>query len=104
MKQVTKQKIQLLKICSAFTGMPEFAQLDQASFCHYPCPAVVIHDNRTEFTGCNFQDFLESCGVKGKPTREKNLQANLLVKWLYGSVGDQLCTMAFEGSDFYKDL
>ena len=111
--QVIKQKIQLLTICDACTSWPEFAimfnmitknaaqQLDQACFCHYPCPEVIMYHNGTE---CTFPRTLESYGIKGKPTKVKNSQANLHVKYLCGPLGDQLHTMVFKGSDFYEDL
>ena len=65
-RQVIKQKIQLLTICDACTCWPELAimlnmttdhaawQLDQAWFCRYPWPKIVIYDNGTKFIGCNF--------------------------------------------------
>ena len=85
-RHVIKQKIQLLTICDVCTGWPEFVimlnttannaaqQLDQAWFCRYPWPKTVIYDNKTEFSGCNFQELLESYSVKGQPTIVKNLK------------------------------
>ena len=50
--------------------------VDAEWFCRYPCPLKRIHDNRTEFTGEEFQELLCSYGVKAAPTTVKNPQAN----------------------------
>ena len=88
------EKNQLLAICDACNGWPEYTimlnmtpkhaacQLDRAWLCCYPRPEVVIYNIGTEFTGCDFQELLESYGVKCKPTTTKNLQTNSLVKHL----------------------
>ena len=47
---------------------------------------------------------LESYWVKGKITAVKTPQENLLVKGLHDPLGGKLCTMAFEGSNFKKEL
>ena len=50
--------------------------VDSEFFCCYPWPLYVIHDNGTEFVGVEFQELLESYGVKPKPTTVKNPRAN----------------------------
>ena len=44
--------------------------------CRYPRPVQVIHDLGAEFTGEEFQELLQSYGIKSKPITAKNPQAN----------------------------
>ena len=50
--------------------------VDSEWFCCYPCPLYIIHNNGTEFVETEFQELLESYGVKSKSTTVKNQQAN----------------------------
>ena len=43
-----------------------------------PRPQKCIHDNGKEFTGEEFEDMLESYGIKSKSTTVKNPQTNVM--------------------------
>ena len=63
-----------------------------------------IKDNGYEFLGYNFQELLNSYGVKGQPKPVKNLQVNALIKILHDPLGDQLCSITFAGENETDDL
>ena len=50
--------------------------VDDVWFARYPRPMYCIHNNGDEFIGSGFQEFLDSYGVKSKPTTMKNSQSN----------------------------
>jgi hypothetical protein len=37
---------------------------DRSWLCHYPRPLICLHDKGTEFTGFEFQELLQSYGIK----------------------------------------
>lgn len=49
-------------------------------FCRYPRPKYCIHDNGKEFIGNEFQELLESYGVRPQPTTIKNSRGNAIHK------------------------
>jgi hypothetical protein len=49
---------------------------DQVWLCRYPRPVDCLHDNGTEFVSAEFQELLQSYGIKSKLTTVKNPQAN----------------------------
>ncbi len=51
--------------------------------------------------GCEFQELLESYGIKSKPTTIKNPTANGIVKCIHGTLGKQLRATVF--SDDWSD-
>jgi predicted aspartyl protease len=51
---------------------------DTIWLCRYPRPLRVIHDLGSEFVGNEFQELLQSYGIKSKPITAKNPQANAL--------------------------
>ena len=73
--------------------------LDRVWFCRYPRPKQCIHDNGNEFTGLEFQELLDSYGVKSTPTTVKNPQANL-VERVHQTPGNMLRTYELEKHDF----
>ena len=50
--------------------------VDSEWFCRYPRPLVCRYDHGIEFEGREFQELLQSYGIKGKPTTVKNPQGN----------------------------
>jgi hypothetical protein len=64
--------------------------VDKNWLCCYPRPKQVIHNNRVKFMGIEFQEMLESYGIKSKPTTAKNPTANAIVKRNHGTLGEQL--------------
>ena len=68
--------------------------------CRYPCPKQVIFDNGGESTGREFQELLDSYGIKAIPTTVKNLRANSHVERMHLTMGDILRTKVFEGDDW----
>ena len=66
--------------------------VDAEWFCRYPRPLNCIHDNGTEFTGEEFQEMLESYGVKSKPTTVKNQQANAIHERVHLMIAEMLRT------------
>ena len=77
--------------------------LDQTWFSRYPRPKRCIFDNGNEFLGSEFQDMLESYGVKPDPTTVKNPQANY-VERVHQTLGNMIRTHEVDKMDFdYKD-
>ncbi len=56
---------------------------DQVWLCRYPCPVDCLHDNGTEFVSTEFQELLQSYGIRSKLTTVKNPQANGILKWTH---------------------
>jgi transposase InsO family protein len=77
-------------MCDLATGWFEVAKIrnktskgtakkkDQTLFCRYPRPKRCISDNGNEFLGKEFQELLQSYGVKSVATTVKNPQANFV--------------------------
>ena len=65
--------------------------LDRTWFSRYPRPVRCIYDNGNEFLGKDFQEMLDSYGVKGIATTVKNPQANL-VERVHQTLGNMLRT------------
>jgi transposase InsO family protein len=72
--------------------------------CHYPRPAKVIYDNGTKFTSQEFQELLESYGIKPVVIKVKNPRSNGVIKHVHLTMGDMLYTMTFSGEDWFKDM
>ena len=76
---------------------------DQQWLSRYPRPLECVHDNGNEFMGIEFQELLQSYGIKPKPTTVKNPQANAIVERIFGMLGEQLRATVFE-SDWSEDV
>ena len=64
--------------------------LDRAWFSHYPRPVECVHDNGSEFVGIEFQEMLQSYGVKSKLTTVRNPQANGILERTHQVIGNLL--------------
>jgi hypothetical protein len=83
----TIEKIHALTIIDKATGWPEFIAIHNKSsyhitllfdsnwLCRYPQPAKVVFDNGTECVGQEFQEMLESYGIKPVNTTVRNQKA-----------------------------
>ena len=50
--------------------------VDSEWFCRYPRPEYCLHDNGKEFIGNEFEELLQSYGVRSQPTTIKNPRGN----------------------------
>jgi hypothetical protein len=112
----TIEKIHALTSIDNATGWPEFIAIqnktshhiallfDSEWLCHYPRPARVVFDNGTEFTGSEFQELLNSYGIKPVPTTVRNPKSNGVIERVHLTMGDMLRTMTFHGSDWFADM
>ena len=64
--------------------------LDRAWFSRYPRPVECVHDNGREFVGIEFQEMLQSYGVKSKLTTVRNPQANGILERTHQVIGNLL--------------
>ncbi len=92
----------------ACTGWGKFARIPSASsistakaldknwLCHYPRPKECVHDNGNKFVGIEFQEMLQSYGIKPKHTTIKNPTANVIVERIHGMLGKQLRATLFD--------
>ena len=98
----TEEKIQALTCIYATLGWLKIIQCDSNSsfhvskkfdihwLCRYPRPNRVIYDNGGEFTGCEFQELLNSYGITGIPTTVKNPQVSAFAERVHLTMGDML--------------
>jgi hypothetical protein len=112
----TIQKIQALTIIDKTTGWPEFIAtqnktsyhiailFDSKWLCCYPRPARVVFNNGTEFVGQEFQELLDSYGIKPVPATVKNPRNNGVIERVHLTMGDMLRTMTFSGNDWFQHL
>ena len=112
----TIEKIHALTIIDKATGWPEFIAIcnkssnhiallfDSNWLCRYPRPAKVVFDNGTEFVGQEFQEMLESYGIKPVNTTVRNPKSNGVIERVHLTMGDMLQTMTFRGADWYQDM
>jgi len=54
--------------------------------------------------GQEFQDLLDSYGIKPVPTTVKNPRSNGVIERVHLTMGDMLRTMTFSGNDWFQDL
>jgi transposase InsO family protein len=107
--------LHVLTMCDPATGWFEVAEikdktsegtakiLDQIWLCRYPRPKRCISDNGNEFLGKEFQEILQSYGVKSVPTTVKNPQANF-VEHVHQTLGNMWRSYELEDHDFdYQD-
>jgi len=112
----TIEKIQALTIIDKATGWPEFIAIrnkssyhisilfDSEWLCRYPRPARVVYDNGNEFVGQEFQELLDSYGIKPVATTVRNPKSNGVIERVHLTMGDMLRTMTFSGSDWFQDM
>ena len=98
----TIEKIQALTIMDKTTGWPEFVAIrnktslhiassfDSEWLCCYPRPAQVVYDNRSQFTGQEFQELLESYGIKPLATTIRNPRSNGVIERVHLTMGGML--------------
>jgi hypothetical protein len=82
-------EIVALKIKESITVTCSF---DQVWLCHYPQPVDCLHDNGTEFVSAEFQELLQSYGIRSKLTTVKNPQANSILECTHQVIGNLLCS------------
>lgn len=100
--QIIKFEIHVIGMVDACTNWCEVARITTASsistakafnqqwLSRYPRPLECVHDNGNEFMGIEFQELLQSYGIKPKPTTVKNPQANAIIERIFGMLGEQL--------------
>jgi len=112
----TIEKIHALTALDKATGWPEFTAIlnktsyhvailfDSTWLCHYPRPVRVVYDNGTKFVGQEFQELLQSYGIKPVPTTVRNPRSNGVVERVHLTMGDMLQMMTFRGADWFQDM
>jgi hypothetical protein len=105
---ITSFDVHILAIVDACTKWTEFVRIKSASsiatakafdrewLCRYPQPSKCCHDNGNEFVRIEFQELLDSYGIKSKLTTVKNPQANAIIERTFGVLGEQLHTSVFD--------
>jgi hypothetical protein len=63
---------------------------DRSWLCHYPRPLICLHDKGTEFTGIEFQELLQSYGIKAVIATTANPQTNAILKCTHQVIANQL--------------
>ena len=71
-------------------AIPNKETLTVAWFSRYPRPVECVHDNGSEFVGIEFQEMLQSYGVKSKLTTVRNPQANDILERTHQVIGNIL--------------
>lgn len=64
--------------------------LDRRWFCRYPRPLTCIHDAGTEFTGFEFQEMLESYGIRSSCITSHNPTANSILERTHQVIANQI--------------
>ncbi|DBA04493.1 TPA: hypothetical protein N0F65_011041 [Lagenidium giganteum] len=78
--------------------------LDNEWFCRYPRPEFCVYDQGCEFTGFEFQEMLESYGVKARPTTVKNPQANSILERPHQVLGAMVRTSNLDDNTWEQIL
>jgi hypothetical protein len=63
---------------------------DRSWLCHYPRPLICLHDKGTEFTGIEFQELLQSYGIKAVIATTANPQTNAILERTHQVIANQL--------------
>jgi hypothetical protein len=112
----TIEKIHALTTIEKATGWLEFTAIlnktsyhvsilfDSTWLCRYPRPARVLYDNGTEFVRQEFQELLQSYGIKPVPTMVRSPRSIRVIERLHLTMGDMLWTMTFRGADWFQDM
>lgn len=69
--------------------------------CWYPRPARVVFGNK--FFGREFQELLDSYGIKEVRTTIRNPKSYGVIGCIHLTMGEMLCTMTILGSDWFHD-
>jgi hypothetical protein len=72
---------------------------DRSWLCHYPRPLICLHDKGTEFTGIEFQELLQSYGIKAVIATTANPQTNAILERTHQVITNQLrslCLMSIK--------
>jgi hypothetical protein len=72
---------------------------DRSWLCCYPRPLICLHEKGTEFTGIEFQELLQSYGIKAVIATTANPQTNAILKRTHKVITNQLrslCLMSIE--------
>jgi hypothetical protein len=103
-------EIHLLSMVDACTRWSKFAQIKLASsittatafsknwLCQYLQSKECGHNNSNKFTKIEFQEMLNSYGIKSKPTMVKHPTENAIVERIHGTLGDQLRATIFDNN------
>jgi hypothetical protein len=63
---------------------------DRSWLCRYPRPLICLHDKGTEFTGIEFQELLQSYGIKAVIATTANPQTNAILEHTHQVIANQL--------------
>jgi hypothetical protein len=63
---------------------------DRSWLCRYPRPLICLHDKGTEFTGTEFQELLQSYGIKAVIVTSANPQTNAILEHTHQVIANQL--------------
>ena len=63
---------------------------DRSWLCRYPRPLICLHDKGTEFTGIEFQELLQSYGIKAVIATTANPQTNAILECTHQVIVNQL--------------
>jgi hypothetical protein len=63
---------------------------DCSWLCHYPRPCICLHDKGTKFTGIEFQELLQSYGIKAVIATTANPQTNAILERTHQVIANQL--------------
>jgi transposase InsO family protein len=63
---------------------------DRSWLCRYPRPTVCLHDKGTEFTGFEFQELLQSYGIRSRASSTANPQSNSILERTHQVIANQL--------------
>lgn len=110
------EKIQALTVIDKAPGWPELLAIknktsyhitilfDSEWLCRYPRPARVFYDNGRKFTKQEFQELLESYGIKPVAMTVRNPRSNGIIERVHLTMVDMLCSMTFNGYDWFVDM
>jgi hypothetical protein len=63
---------------------------DRSWLCRYPRPLICLHDKGTKFTGIEFQELLQSYGIKAVIVTTTNPQTNAILERTHQVITNQL--------------
>jgi hypothetical protein len=72
---------------------------DALWLCRYPRPFECIHDAGGEFTGIEFQELLQSYGIKSRPITVNNPQANAILERAHQTIANQMRSLVLMSVD-----
>jgi transposase InsO family protein len=75
-------------------------KFDQVWLSRYPRPLRCIHDQGSEFTGFEFQELLDSYGIRSSPTTVQNPTANGVLERVHQTMSNMLRTANLQTIDF----